>query len=127
MTVVGSPFWMAPEMMNGKSYTNKVDVFAFGIILCEMLGRVSADPDFLPRAKDFSVNWSAFAGMVSNNCPRRLWELAQQACDMAPEARPEFSALARDMEDLCEQNLAALPVLKPAREITLSASTSTDC
>ncbi len=51
MTVVGSPFWMAPEMMKGMLYDNKVDVFSFGIIVCEMMARVISDPDVLPRTK----------------------------------------------------------------------------
>jgi serine/threonine protein kinase len=35
-TVVGNPFFMAPEMMHGRMYDEKVDVFSFGIILCEV-------------------------------------------------------------------------------------------
>ncbi len=35
-TVVGNPYWMAPEMMKGHSYDEKVDVFSFGIVLCEV-------------------------------------------------------------------------------------------
>jgi LIM domain kinase 1 len=35
--VVGNPYWMAPEMMNGNVYDEKVDVFSFGIILCEVI------------------------------------------------------------------------------------------
>ena len=35
-TVVGNPYWMAPEMMVGETYNEKVDVFSFGIILCEV-------------------------------------------------------------------------------------------
>ena len=35
-TVVGNPYWMAPEMMTGQSYDEKVDVFSFGIVLCEV-------------------------------------------------------------------------------------------
>ncbi|KFW82588.1 LIM domain kinase 1, partial [Manacus vitellinus] len=59
-TVVGNPYWMAPEMINGRSYDEKVDIFSFGIVLCEartpgagIIGRVSADPDYLPRTTDF--------------------------------------------------------------------------
>ncbi|XP_037927925.1 LIM domain kinase 1-like [Teleopsis dalmanni] len=35
-TVVGNPYWMAPEMMKGLKYDEKVDVFSFGIVLCEV-------------------------------------------------------------------------------------------
>lgn len=35
-TVVGNPYWMAPEMLNGAVYDEKVDVFSFGIIVCEV-------------------------------------------------------------------------------------------
>ena len=35
-TVVGNPYWMAPEMMKGQEYDEKVDLFSFGIILCEV-------------------------------------------------------------------------------------------
>lgn len=35
-TVVGNPYWMAPEMMKGNKYDEKVDIFSFGIVLCEV-------------------------------------------------------------------------------------------
>ena len=35
-TVVGNPYWMAPEMMRGQKYDEKVDIFSFGIVLCEV-------------------------------------------------------------------------------------------
>lgn len=54
MSVVGSPYWMAPEMMQG-AYDFSADVFSFGIILCEIIGRVSADPDVMPRLSSFGV------------------------------------------------------------------------
>lgn len=36
-TVVGNPYWMAPEMMTHKKYDERVDIFSFGIILCEVI------------------------------------------------------------------------------------------
>ena len=42
MTVVGTPYWMAPEMLRGEEYDEKVDVFSYGIVLCEVsLGVIS--------------------------------------------------------------------------------------
>ncbi|KAJ8377562.1 hypothetical protein AAFF_G00255800 [Aldrovandia affinis] len=35
-TVVGNPYWMAPEMIHGKSYDERVDIFSFGIMMCEL-------------------------------------------------------------------------------------------
>ena len=35
--VLGSPYYMAPEIIQKKGYDNKVDVWAIGIIVYEML------------------------------------------------------------------------------------------
>lgn len=35
-TIVGSAYWMAPEMLNGQKYDEKVDQFSYGIVICEV-------------------------------------------------------------------------------------------
>lgn len=74
LTIAGSPYWMAPEMLRcvparrplrlfdapclrrltgrrrrGEDYGPMVDVFSYGIVLCEIISRLKADPDELPR------------------------------------------------------------------------------
>ena len=34
--IAGTYAWMAPEMLSGKSYTEKVDVYSYGIVLSEL-------------------------------------------------------------------------------------------
>jgi serine/threonine protein kinase len=36
MTACGTPAWTAPEIINGGSYTEKVDVYSFGIVMWEV-------------------------------------------------------------------------------------------
>ena len=42
---------MAPECLNGKEYCEQADVFSFGIVLAEIMARIPADPDFMPRTR----------------------------------------------------------------------------
>nr|AVG22651.1 MAPKKK4 [Plasmodiophora brassicae] len=37
--VFGTPEWMAPEVMEGSAYTNKIDIYSFGVVLTELTAR----------------------------------------------------------------------------------------
>ncbi|ELU17691.1 hypothetical protein CAPTEDRAFT_165760 [Capitella teleta] len=100
-TVVGSPYWMAPEMMNGKLYDEKVDVFSFGIVVCELIGRILADPDFLPRNSDFSLDRHEFHSKFCAECPPPLFKVAVMCCQMISEDRPSFDEVHEWMQSLC--------------------------
>ncbi|XP_056613482.1 LIM domain kinase 1a isoform X2 [Triplophysa dalaica] len=100
-TVVGNPYWMAPEMIHGKRYDEKVDIFSFGIILCEIIGRVKADPDYLPRAMDFGLNVKGFLDeFCPAECPTSFFPLAVLCCDLDAEKRPAFTKLEAWLENL---------------------------
>uniref|UniRef100_A0A7N6A796 LIM domain kinase 1 n=1 Tax=Anabas testudineus TaxID=64144 RepID=A0A7N6A796_ANATE len=100
-TVVGNPYWMAPEMIHGKSYDERVDIFSFGIMLCEIIGRVNADPDYLPRATDFGLNVSGFLEhYCPPDCPLAFFPLAAVCCDLDADKRPAFSKLEQWLENL---------------------------
>lgn len=100
-TVVGNPYWMAPEMIHGKSYDERVDIFSFGIMLCEIIGRVNADPDYLPRAVDFGLNISGFLEHYwPPDCPQAFFPLAALCCDLDADKRPAFTKLEEWLENL---------------------------
>ncbi|XP_072301947.1 LIM domain kinase 1-like [Eucyclogobius newberryi] len=93
-TVVGNPYWMAPEMIHGKSYDERVDIFSFGIMICEIIGRVNADPDFLPRTQDFGLDVPGFLQQYHPpDCPATFLPHAALCCDMDADKRPPFSQL----------------------------------
>uniref|UniRef100_A0A8D0FDQ1 dual-specificity kinase n=1 Tax=Strix occidentalis caurina TaxID=311401 RepID=A0A8D0FDQ1_STROC len=102
LAVVGSPYWMAPEVLRGEIYNEKADVFAYGIILCETIARVPADPDYLPRTEDFGLDITTFRTMVGIDCPSAFLQLAFHCCSMEPTSRPSFLEITQCLEDILQ-------------------------
>lgn len=98
LSVVGSPFWMAPEVLRDEPYNEKADVFSYGIILCEVIARIQADPDFLPRTENFGLDYHMFQHMVGD-CPPDFLQLAFNCCNMDPKLRPSFPDIVRHLEE----------------------------
>uniref|UniRef100_A0A8C5F9Q2 Protein kinase domain-containing protein n=1 Tax=Gadus morhua TaxID=8049 RepID=A0A8C5F9Q2_GADMO len=101
LSLVGSAFWMAPEMLRGEPYDRKVDVFSFGIVLCEILARIPADPEVLPRTQDYGLDLEAFGKLVSG-CPQRVLELASSCCLLESYRRPAFTELLDELGEIAE-------------------------
>ena len=36
MTVIGTPVYMAPEVLSKSKYSEKADIYSFGVLLCEI-------------------------------------------------------------------------------------------
>ncbi|XP_054836208.1 dual specificity testis-specific protein kinase 2 [Eublepharis macularius] len=99
LPVVGSPYWMAPEVLRDEPYNEKADVFSYGIILCEIIARIQADPDYLPRTENFGLDYDAFQHMVGD-CPPNFLQLAFNCCNMDPTLRPSFVDIVKTLEEL---------------------------
>ena len=41
----------ALEVLSDKSYDEKADVFSYGIVVCEVISRLDADPEEISRMK----------------------------------------------------------------------------
>eukprot|EP00462_Mataza_sp_D1_P018323 CAMPEP_0175128274 /NCGR_PEP_ID=MMETSP0087-20121206/4841_1 /TAXON_ID=136419 /ORGANISM="Unknown Unknown, Strain D1" /LENGTH=266 /DNA_ID=CAMNT_0016410325 /DNA_START=27 /DNA_END=824 /DNA_ORIENTATION=+ len=88
MSNKGTWFVMPPEMYNDMPYDSSCDVFAFGILLCELMTRCT--PGDLPRSDDFGVAFNEIEeeGMFCPGCPAGLVQLARQCCAVDKEHRP---------------------------------------
>jgi len=78
MQRVGSPYWMAPEMLTSSDYDRRVDIFSYGIVLCEIIGRVDPDPDYLPRTTSFGLAVAQYYVQfaLKNKCPQYFFAIA---------------------------------------------------
>merc|ERR1711879_1068121 len=77
MTRCGTPCWTAPEIIKGDNYSEKADVYSFGIVMWEVLTRnvPYADQTFM------SVALEILDGKrpdVPSDCPPEFKQLMQR-------------------------------------------------
>nr|XP_031826998.1 uncharacterized protein LOC116424574 [Nomia melanderi]XP_031827000.1 uncharacterized protein LOC116424574 [Nomia melanderi]XP_031827001.1 uncharacterized protein LOC116424574 [Nomia melanderi]XP_031827002.1 uncharacterized protein LOC116424574 [Nomia melanderi]XP_031827003.1 uncharacterized protein LOC116424574 [Nomia melanderi]XP_031827004.1 uncharacterized protein LOC116424574 [Nomia melanderi]XP_031827005.1 uncharacterized protein LOC116424574 [Nomia melanderi] len=101
LSTVGSPYWMSPECLKGQWYDHRSDVFSFGIVVCELIGRVPADPDVLPRSDNFGLDYLAVAEIcAAANPPTEFLHLAFNCCTYEPKSRPTFPEITARLDSM---------------------------
>jgi len=86
---VGSPYWMAPELIKGTLYNNRVDIWSLGIMLLEM---VEGEPPYLdldPEEATRKISQEGIPGLYSpDDYSIELVDFFQQCCEVDPTRRP---------------------------------------
>eukprot|EP00899_Mesostigma_viride_P014134 jgi/Mesvir1/22721/Mv14129-RA.1 len=99
-TGAGTPAYMAPELLaGGGRYNEKVDVYAFGILLNELLTK---QPPF-DGAMLGDIKASVAKGErppLSLTCPRELANLIKDCWAQDSAARPSFDDIAESLRKL---------------------------
>lgn len=98
----GSASWMAPEVFESSKYSEKCDVFSFGIILWEVLSR---EQPFKDIQLTFSILWNVHKGNrppLIENCPKPIEDLMTTCWSKNPSERPSMDYVVGVMTDLCQ-------------------------
>ncbi|XP_047535163.1 mitogen-activated protein kinase kinase kinase 7-like [Vanessa atalanta] len=98
----GSAAWMAPEVFEGSSYTEKCDVFSWGIILWEVLSRRKP---FEEGGSAFQIMWAVHTGqrpVLIEGCPEPIEQLMTQCWHKIPAERPSMVKVVEIMAALSE-------------------------
>lgn len=110
MTLCGTDDWMAPEMIMGFQYDNKVDVFSYGIVLCELITRVKISDHLQRKPQEaFGLNVSQLEKLIPADCPPEFAQVAIDCCAYEPSARPSFKDVIRRLKPIQK----SLPVWNP--------------
>ena len=88
---VGTPSWMAPEVFTSAEYTNKVDIYSFGIILWEMLTGEKPFAKMNAAQLAIAVCQRGERPPLPKDCPEKLKNLIQSCWNQDPERRPRFT------------------------------------
>ncbi|RLN90429.1 hypothetical protein BBJ28_00004523 [Nothophytophthora sp. Chile5] len=102
----GAPFWTAPEVLYGKDYTEKADIYAFGVLLSELdTGKApyyDAISSIGVRLKPVQILNEVIHGTLrpsfSHECPRRIRVIGVGCCQHDPERRPTAQQLLELLE-----------------------------
>ncbi|CAM9408676.1 unnamed protein product [Phaeothamnion confervicola] len=87
----GTYHWMAPEVINSQHYTEKADVFSFGIILWEIYTRAIPYDGMQPVQVVAAVLGRGERPRIPPSCPQPLATLMAQCWHHDPNMRPSFN------------------------------------
>ncbi|KAJ3446249.1 serine/threonine-protein kinase tnni3k-related [Anaeramoeba flamelloides] len=98
-TIVGTPRWMAPELLRGEqNYTNKIDIYSLGIILWEISKREIPFKEINPFQFSIIVGIKKQRPEIQEN--DLFYELITMCWDHDPENRPNIQSIINHLENL---------------------------
>lgn len=95
---IGTPHWMAPELFESNNYTNKVDVYAYGILLWEMLTEKVPFKGKEGYQIALAVCTKKERPAIPDHTPRPLKNLINICWDQDPNKRPKFEKIIKLLE-----------------------------
>ncbi|XP_049335305.1 mitogen-activated protein kinase kinase kinase 7 isoform X4 [Astyanax mexicanus] len=97
----GSAAWMAPEVFEGDNYSEKCDVFSWGIILWEVITRRKPFDEIGGPA--FRIMWAVHRGTrppLIKNLPKPIESLMTRCWSKDPSQRPSMEEIVKIMMHL---------------------------
>jgi len=86
-TVVGTPYWMAPEVIHGQEYDHKIDIWSLGILLMET---TSGSPPYmdLPPLRALFMICTKGIPPLEGNWSFEVKQFLSMCLDTDPDKRP---------------------------------------
>ncbi len=100
--VLGTPYYMAPEQIRGERITPLVDVYAFGVVLFEMMTKVKPfkSSTLEETFQKILMEDVDFTPLVQTGIPHPVFELIVQCLAKNPEQRPPIKVVRERLEKM---------------------------
>jgi len=95
MSIVGTPHWAAPEIVNKLKYSEKADIWSYGVIVWETVTHQRPYAG-LKRQEVISRGRKGLSPVIPLNCPPFFKEL-MGSCFQNASFRPSFQIILKDI------------------------------
>ncbi|TMW56344.1 hypothetical protein Poli38472_006354 [Pythium oligandrum] len=129
---IGTSFWIAPEVLLGKDYDERADIYSFGVVLSEI------DTDDYPYWNDHNQNADvgnkaqehmilqlvangSMRPTFSESCPDEILSLAEACLQLNPADRPSAAEIAYRLQQM--QQFVAPSAVSVASSLSMGFST----
>jgi len=89
----GTPAYMAPEVITTTDYSEKIDVYGFGIIMWELITRKAPYENLTPMQILYGVVHQNLRPLIPSLCPPVIYSLINMCWHQLPEKRPSFNEI----------------------------------
>jgi serine/threonine protein kinase len=98
-SAVGTPQWMAPEVLRGEIYTTSADVWSFGVVVWEIKHRKRPYEGTSAYAVQYKVASEGLRPVVNPKLPQ-FWQYLMDDCfSPGPESRPSSHEIQQRLID----------------------------
>ncbi|KAH3759485.1 Serine/threonine-protein kinase [Pelomyxa schiedti] len=122
---MGTPIYMAPEMIASKPYNYKLDVFSFGMALWEMWCREEPWADI----PSWDVPGKVLTGQrpdIPSDCPRNYAKLIKKCWNQEPEGRLDFLEISEVLEGMKKDVTESMSNKRRSRRISMMVEKKED-
>ena len=92
-TIVGTPYWMAPELIRGQHYDQKVDVWSLGIMAMEMAEGEPPYMDYPPLRALFLITTKGIPPLKDSKWSPEMVQFVGQCLEKEADQRPTAVSL----------------------------------